>query len=137
MWDSLNRYVPQVKARVSPNKTFGVSLRLSAVVGENADGRTATSATRLKEFLNEHDMYLYTVNAFPYGPFKNRVVKKDVYEPDWSTDARATYTMQVADILAEVAAPRRESVDPEPAARLQAERHGSRVRQRVHAPRDP
>jgi hypothetical protein len=50
-------------------------------------------------------MYLYTVNAFPYGPFKNRVVKKDVYEPDWSTDARATYTMQVADILAEVAAP--------------------------------
>ena len=30
MWDSLNRYVPQVKARVSPNKSFGVSLRLSA-----------------------------------------------------------------------------------------------------------
>ncbi len=50
-------------------------------------------------------MYLYTVNAFPYGPFKNRVVKKDVYEPDWSTDLRSTYTMQVADILAEVAAP--------------------------------
>ena len=23
MWDSLNRYVPQVKARVSPKKTFG------------------------------------------------------------------------------------------------------------------
>ena len=29
MWDSLNRYVPQVKARVCPNKPFGVSLRLS------------------------------------------------------------------------------------------------------------
>jgi hypothetical protein len=57
---------------------------------------------RLKEFLDSHDMYLYTVNAFPYGPFKNTVVKKQVYEPDWRSDERAIYTMQVADILAEV-----------------------------------
>ena len=104
MWDSLNRYVPQVKARVSPKKSFGVSLRLSA---SSAQTLTADKAQRekLKDFLRANDMYLYTVNAFPYGPFKNRIVKKDVYEPDWSTDARATYTMQVADILAEVAAP--------------------------------
>jgi sugar phosphate isomerase/epimerase len=104
MWDSLNRYVPQVKARVSPNKSFGVSLRLSAASAQTLTG-DRHERERLKEFLHSHDMYLYTVNAFPYGPFKNRVVKKDVYEPDWSTDARATYTMQVADILAEVAAP--------------------------------
>jgi hypothetical protein len=104
MWDSLNRYVPQVKARVSPKKSFGVSLRLSAASAQTLTGDRA-QRERLKEFLHSHDMYLYTVNAFPYGPFKNRVVKKDVYEPDWSTDARATYTMQVADILAEVAAP--------------------------------
>ena len=30
MWDSLNRYVPQVKARVCPDAPFGVSLRISA-----------------------------------------------------------------------------------------------------------
>jgi hypothetical protein len=54
-------------------------------------------------------MYLYTVNAFPYGPFKNQLVKERVYEPDWRSDERATYTMQVADILAEVAAP---GIDP-------------------------
>jgi sugar phosphate isomerase/epimerase len=104
MWDSLNRYVPAVKARVSPNQSFGVSLRLSASSAQTLTG-DRHERERLKEFLRSHDMYLYTVNAFPYGPFKNRVVKKDVYEPDWSTDARATYTMQVADILAEVAAP--------------------------------
>ena len=46
-------------------------------------------------------MYLYTVNAFPYGPFKNTIVKEQVYEPDWRSDDRALYTMQVADILAE------------------------------------
>jgi len=104
MWDSLNRYVPQVKARVSPHQSFGVSLRLSASSAQTLTGDRG-ERERLKEFLHQHDMYLYTVNAFPYGPFKNRVVKKDVYEPDWSTDLRSTYTMQVADILADVAAP--------------------------------
>lgn len=104
MWDSLNRYVPQVKARVSPHQSFGVSLRLSAASAQTLTGDPGERA-RLKDFLKQHDMYLYTVNAFPYGPFKNRVVKKDVYEPDWSTDLRSTYTMQVADILADVAAP--------------------------------
>jgi hypothetical protein len=104
MWDSLNRYVPQVKARVSPHQSFGVSLRLSASSAQTLTG-DPHERERLKDFLKQHDMYLYTVNAFPYGPFKNRVVKKDVYEPDWSTDLRSTYTMQVADILADVAAP--------------------------------
>jgi hypothetical protein len=29
MWASLTNYVPKVKARVSPNQPFGVSLRIS------------------------------------------------------------------------------------------------------------
>jgi sugar phosphate isomerase/epimerase len=104
MWDSLNRYVPQVKARVSPHQSFGVSLRLSASSARTLTGDPG-ERERLKDFLKQHDMYLYTVNAFPFGPFKNQVVKKEVYEPDWRSDERAVYTMQVADILAEVAAP--------------------------------
>jgi hypothetical protein len=48
-------------------------------------------------------MYLYTVNAFPYGPFKGRTVKEQVYEPDWRTDERTQYTMNVAEILGDVA----------------------------------
>ena len=100
MWDSLNRYVPTVKARVCPDKPFGVSLRLSASSAKTLTGDPHERA-RLKEFLHSHDMYLYTVNAFPYGPFKNTVVKAQVYEPDWRSDERALYTMQVADILAE------------------------------------
>ena len=100
MWDSLNRYVPTVKARVCPDKPFGVSLRLSASSARTLTGDPHERA-RLKEFLRSHDMYLYTVNAFPYGPFKNTIVKEQVYEPDWRSDDRALYTMQVADILAE------------------------------------
>jgi sugar phosphate isomerase/epimerase len=108
MWDSLKTYVPAVKERVCPNDPFGVSLRLS---GSSAQTLTDAPEKReeLKRFLGENDMYLYTVNAFPHGPFKNTVVKEQVYEPDWRTDTRAEYTMQVADILAEVAA---EHVNP-------------------------
>jgi sugar phosphate isomerase/epimerase len=104
MWASLTTYVPQVKARVAPQDRFGVSLRISA---SSAQTLTNDAAERLKlrRFLDQNDMYLYTVNAFPYGPFKNQLVKEQVYEPDWRTDERALYTMQVADILAEVAAP--------------------------------
>ena len=108
MWNSLITYVPKVKQRVCPDKPFGVSLRIS-----NSSAKTLTAdkgeRERLKAFLAEHDLYLYTVNAFPYGPFKNQIVKEQVYEPDWSTDLRETYTMEVANILAEIAPP---FVDP-------------------------
>lgn len=108
MWDSLQTFVPQVKARVCPDAPFGVSLRISA---SSAETLTADADRRaeLKQFLSDNDMYLYTVNAFPYGPFKNTLVKERVYEPDWRSDERAVYTMQVADILAEVSPPH---VDP-------------------------
>ena len=104
MWDSLITYVPKVKARVSPNAPFGVSLRLSA---SSAATLTASPEERrkLKAFLDDNDMYLYTVNAFPYGPFKNQIIKLEVYEPDWSTVQRTEYTKQVAKILAEVCPP--------------------------------
>jgi hypothetical protein len=104
MWDSLTTYVPQVKERVSPDAPFGVSLRLSnssaATLAGDADERA-----RLKEFLADNDLYLYTVNAFPYGPFKGVRVKEQVYEPDWRSEERTQYTINVANVLADVGAP--------------------------------
>jgi sugar phosphate isomerase/epimerase len=108
MWTSLTTYVPQVKARLSPDAPFGVSLRLSAASAETLAGSPA-ERERLKGFLADEGLYLYTVNAFPYGPFKGRVVKEQVYEPDWRTEERTLYTKRVADVLAEVAP---EYVDP-------------------------
>jgi sugar phosphate isomerase/epimerase len=108
MWNSLTTYVPKVKKRVCPDKAFGVSLRIS-----NSSAETLTAEPRerekLKAFLKDNNLYLYTVNAFPYGPFKNQIVKEQVYEPDWSTELRESYTKKVANILAEVAPP---FVDP-------------------------
>jgi hypothetical protein len=102
MSHSLRTFVPQVKARVSPNQSFGLSLRLAA---PSAEMLVKDSAARdaLKRFLAENDLYLYTVNAFPYGAFKDTIVKEQVYEPDWRSEERTQYTINVADILADVA----------------------------------
>lgn len=108
MWHSLITYVPRVKARVSPNAAFGVSLRLSAASADTLIKAPAERA-KLKAFLDDNDLYLYTVNAFPYGPFKNTIVKEQVFEPDWRGEPRALYTENVAEILAEVGS---EQVNP-------------------------
>ncbi len=104
MWASLTNYVPKVKARVSPNQRFGVSLRIS-----NASATTLVNSKaerdKLKKFLADNDMYIYTVNAFVFGAFKNTQVKEQVYEPDWSGEERTQYTINVARILADVVPP--------------------------------
>lgn len=101
MKNSLQMYVPEVKSRVSPTMPMGVSLRLS---NSSVQTLLADSSERswLKEFLVKEDLYIFTVNAFPYGPFKNQIVKAEVYEPDWTTELRTKYTMNIADILVEV-----------------------------------
>ncbi len=104
LWHSLQTYLPQVKARVSPNAPFGVCIRLAAPTVERLTADPAARAA-LRQFLADHDLYVYTANAFPYGAFKGRVVKEQVYEPDWQTEARTRYTMAVADILAEIGTP--------------------------------
>lgn len=104
LWDSVNRYLPAVKRRISPNAPFGVCLRLSPDSASTLTRQPAELA-RLKAFLAENDMYVFTANAFPYGAFKGERVKERVYEPDWRTDERASYTMRVADVLAALAPP--------------------------------
>src|SRR5215203_1604722 len=108
MWDSLTTYLPAVKKNVSPRERFGVSLRLSAASAFRLANDPEERA-RLREFLTSEDLYVYTVNAFPFGPFKGRRVMEQVYEPDWATNDRTAYTMAVADVLADVA---EQGVDP-------------------------
>ncbi|MEO8667249.1 MAG: metabolite traffic protein EboE [Bauldia sp.] len=101
LWDSVNRYLPVVKKRFCPDKPFGISLRVAAKSAERLTSDRG-ELEKLKDFFATNGMYLFTANAFPYGSFKNERVKELVYEPDWRTDERATYTKRVADILAEI-----------------------------------
>ena len=57
----------------------------------------------LRSFLSTEDLYVVTANAFPYGPFKNRLVMETVFEPDWRERRRAEYTKGVATILSSLA----------------------------------
>ena len=101
LYHSLVTYLPKVKARIAGNKSFGVCIRLSA----NSAATLANSAAerdKLKKFLGDNDMYIYTANAFVYGHFKGDKVKEQVYEPDWRGEERTQYTINVANILADV-----------------------------------
>ena len=107
-WDemraSLETFVPEVKRRFCPDAPMGVSLRISNASAERLIADAAERAW-VKDFLDANDLYVYTVNAFPFGPFKGEIVKEQVYEPDWSTQARTQYTMNVARILTEITGP--------------------------------
>jgi sugar phosphate isomerase/epimerase len=101
LWASLTTYVPQVKARVCPDGPFGLCLRVSAASAETLAVDPA-AREQLRAFLADNDVYVFTANAFVYGGFKNTVVKERVYEPDWETEDRLRYTLQVAGLLADI-----------------------------------
>jgi sugar phosphate isomerase/epimerase len=106
-WDeiraNLERYLPLVKERASPNAPFGVGLRLSAVAARSLSEPGALAD--FKAFLAAHELYVFTINGFPYGPFHGTRVKDDVYRPDWRDPARLDYTNLLADMLAQLLPP--------------------------------
>src|SRR3954454_15806575 len=100
-WDeistSLDRYVSAIKASVSPRAPFGLGLRLSAIA--SAELIQPATLERFREQLARLGAYVFTVNAFPYGPFHGTRVKEQVYEPDWRTRERPLFTTRTARIL--------------------------------------
>ena len=101
LYHSLITYLPKVKARIAGNKSFGVCIRLSANTAQTLAASPA-ERDKLKKFLADNDMYIYTANAFVYGHFKGELVKEQVYEPDWRGEERTQYTINVANVLADV-----------------------------------
>lgn len=95
---ALAQYVLAVKAALSPSAPFGVGLRLSnaAALELGQPGELA----RLRDFLDAHGLYVFTLNGFPYGAFHGTRVKQRVYEPDWRSAERVAYTARLADVLA-------------------------------------
>jgi sugar phosphate isomerase/epimerase len=95
---SLEGFLPAIKAEVSPGAPIGVGLRLSGIA---ADALASPDAlAELKAFLDREGLYVFTLNAFPYGPFHGTRVKEEVYQPDWTTPERLRFTNLAADIQA-------------------------------------
>jgi hypothetical protein len=87
-----------VRDRVSPDRLFGLGLRLSrTAVGTLSHPKTLEAFRR---WLSDNRLYAFTINGFPYGTFHGKPVKADVYRPDWSTPERREYTVLLAEVLA-------------------------------------
>ena len=97
LFGNLRRYAPALKARLAPAKPFGLGLRLSAM-----ESRELLAEERLQEFqdfLSAHDLYVFTLNGFPYGDLTIPPVKSRIFAPDWREPARLRYTLDLVEIL--------------------------------------
>lgn len=98
MLDSLERYAPTLRVKLSPDAPFGIGLR---VAGEaSRELLQGDALARFQAFLAEHDLYVYTIKGFPYEPFHGQPVKDTVHAPSWRDPERVAYTHRLLDILA-------------------------------------
>ena len=95
---AIERHALAVKARVAPDVPYPLGLRLAASAAQELADPAALEAFR--DLLARHDLFVTGINGFPYGTFHNDAVKTAVYQPDWSTSERLTYTARLASILA-------------------------------------
>jgi hypothetical protein len=97
---SLETYTLAVRDRVSPGKPYAIGLRLSDLASRQLSEPAALDAFR--NWLEEHNCYVFTINGFPFGRFHGAKVKEQVYRPDWTQPERLAYTNRLFDLLAQL-----------------------------------
>ncbi len=112
-WDETRKvlatHVLAVRDRLRNNGTlaadapFAIGLRLSAVAA--AELLTGENLRDFKNWLDQTNTYVFTINGFPYGSFHGTRVKERVFQPDWTDRARLDYTKNLFRILAGIAKP--------------------------------
>jgi sugar phosphate isomerase/epimerase len=93
----VREYAEPVRRRLGVDR-LGLGLWLNRAVVD-ALVAAPSEVERLRAALDDAGLYLFTLNAFPYGDFQAAVVKHAVYRPDWSEHERAGYTMALANLL--------------------------------------
>ncbi|PRC93428.1 metabolite traffic protein EboE [Solimicrobium silvestre] len=101
---SLDEHLPLIKQELKSSSTliepFALGLRLSAIAANELS--QPEHLEELKSQLSRLNAYVPSINAFPYGGFHTAPIKQLVYQPDWLTTKRQTYTLQCAQILAQL-----------------------------------
>lgn len=97
----LRQKLPQVRAELglAPETPFAAGLWFDAATARRLSPGSL-GVDSLRRTLAQHQLYVVTCNAFPYGKFHGRRVKEAVYRPDWTDPRRRDYTLRVAEILA-------------------------------------
>jgi len=98
----LKTEVLAVRDQVSPEKPYAIGLRLSAQAAQELIGEDAGLLLAFKGWLADENCYVFTINGFPYGAFHGTSVKEKVYQPDWTTEERLTYTNNLFIIINEL-----------------------------------
>ena len=88
----LQKNVPLVKAQVSPELAMGLGLRIANQA--SVDLQNPKEFDALKSWLTKENLYVFTLNGFPFGGFHDTVVKDQVHAPDRTTPARYEYTLR-------------------------------------------
>jgi len=95
---AIRNHAMRVRDAVALREPFGLGLRLGGHAAEQLNKPGPLS--ELRNFLDDHGLYAFTINGFPYGQFHGKAVKEDVYRPDWRSAQRREYTNTLIDILA-------------------------------------
>ncbi|MEC3905674.1 metabolite traffic protein EboE [Tamlana sp. 2201CG12-4] len=98
IFDNLKNYTVKVKERLNSDKPFGIGLRLSQKSASVL--LQGNNLTNFKTWLDTNNLYVFTMNGFPYGEFHNTTIKDQVHTPDWTTENRVSYTQNLMNILA-------------------------------------
>lgn len=94
----LQQNIPSIRQQLSPDKPFGIGLRLS-----NKASLQLSKEETLRGFsawLARNNCYILTMNGFPYGNFHRSRVKDQVHSPDWTSNERLQYTLRLFRIFA-------------------------------------
>lgn len=95
---AIEETVLPLKQRLLPDTPFGLGLRLGARAAQELAVPQTLEA--FQDLLRKNDLYVFTINGFPYGAFHGTCVKENVYRPDWTSPERLAYTCRLADLLA-------------------------------------
>ena len=98
---NLQATVPKVKLEVCPDQAMGLGLRIANQASIDLIDNP-NKLTELKAWLAQEDLYIFTLNGFPYGGFHNTIVKDQVHAPDWTTQDRVNYTRRLIDLLVQL-----------------------------------
>ena len=98
--NNITYYGVRLKEKLAKRLPFGIGLRLSH--SESLKLLEGENLSYFREKLTEKDLYVFTINGFPYGDFHRGPIKAQVHYPDWRTKERLYYTLNLVNILAQL-----------------------------------
>jgi sugar phosphate isomerase/epimerase len=94
---NLLTHASRVRELIVPQGCLPIGLWLAETAAQHLIHSGGTA--EFGQWLADNRFTPYTFNGFPQGDFHQPVVKHSVYEPTWTCQSRAQYTMCLAEIL--------------------------------------